>query len=177
MVNMAESKTIPPQKLHKIVWILVGVFTLFAGTFPLAMWRVSQMDNFRGYHVKSVPNPHSQKQVIPEVKAVVNIAENSVITDSNQLEELQQTLYQSLDTAWQTWPTFTTHLMYQVSVNLQGEIANYIPLNQSAKDYLQEIPLSQLKTALKSTSPLGEFIVIFTPNGSLELSPLSTKNP
>lgn len=174
---MAESKTIPPQKLHQIVWILVGVFTLFAGTFPVAMWRVSQMDDFRGYHVKSVPSPHSQKQVTPEVKPVVNVVDSSVITDSNQLKELQQKVYQSLDTAWQNWPTFTSHLMYQVSVNVQGEIADYIPLNQSAKDYLQEIPLPQLTTSLKSASPLGQFIVVFTPDGVLELSPLSTKTP
>jgi hypothetical protein len=42
------------QKMHDIVWILVGVFGLFAITFPLSMWRVSNMEKFRGSHVKSV---------------------------------------------------------------------------------------------------------------------------
>lgn len=177
MVNFTESQPLPPQKLHKIVWLLVGVFTLIVGTFPLAMWRVSQMENFRGYHVKSVPIQAFQKQVKPETQPVVNVAAHSIISDSNHLEELQQKLYQHLDTAWQTWPTFTTPLMYQVRVNLQGEIADYIPLNQSAQDYLQEIPLSQLTTTLKSASPGGEFIVVFTPDGVLELSPLSTAKP
>ncbi len=177
MVSLTESKPLPPQNLHKFIWILVGVFTLMVGTFPLAMWRVSQMENFRGYHVKSVPVQPVPDPVKPETKPEVNGAENSMITDSTQLEELQQKLYQSLDTAWQTFPTFTTPLMYQVSVNLQGEIVDYIPLNETAKDYLQEIPLSQLMTALKSASPWGEFIVVFTPDGVLELSPLSTAKP
>ncbi|TRU33752.1 MAG: hypothetical protein EWV50_19790 [Microcystis aeruginosa Ma_MB_F_20061100_S20] len=41
-------------KMHDIVWILVGVFGLFAITFPLAMWRVSNMEKFQGSHVKSL---------------------------------------------------------------------------------------------------------------------------
>jgi hypothetical protein len=142
-----------------------------------SLWQCGELVKWRIFEDIMLNPSRFQKQVIPEVKAVVNVAENSVITDSNQLEELQQKLYQSLDTAWQTWPTFTTHLMYQVSVNIQGEISHYIPLNQSAKDYLQEIPLSQLKTALKSAPPLGQFIVVFTPDGVLELSPLSTVKP
>jgi hypothetical protein len=39
--------------MHDIVWILVGVFGLFAITFPLSMWRVSNMEKFQGSHVKS----------------------------------------------------------------------------------------------------------------------------
>ncbi|MCP2730172.1 hypothetical protein [Limnofasciculus baicalensis] len=42
------------REMHKIVWILLGVFTLFAATFPTALWRVSQMDKFKGFHVKSL---------------------------------------------------------------------------------------------------------------------------
>lgn len=50
-----------PQKpnftgqMHNIVWICLGLFTLLALTFPLAMWRVSRMENFEGSHVKSFP--------------------------------------------------------------------------------------------------------------------------
>jgi hypothetical protein len=38
--------------MHKIVWVSVGVLTLFFMTFPIAMWRVSQKEKFRGFHVK-----------------------------------------------------------------------------------------------------------------------------
>ncbi|MEG3921104.1 hypothetical protein QUA34_18260 [Microcoleus sp. POL10_C6] len=40
--------------MHKIVWVSVGVLTLFFMTFPIAMWRVSQKEKFRGFHVKSL---------------------------------------------------------------------------------------------------------------------------
>ncbi|WP_333160965.1 hypothetical protein [Microcoleus sp. Pol12B4] len=40
--------------MHKIVLVSVGVLTLFFMTFPIAMWRVSQKEKFRGFHVKSL---------------------------------------------------------------------------------------------------------------------------
>lgn len=39
--------------MHKIVWVSVGVLTLFFLTFPIAIWRISQKEKFRGFHVKS----------------------------------------------------------------------------------------------------------------------------
>ncbi|WP_228056974.1 hypothetical protein [Tychonema sp. LEGE 07203] len=39
--------------MHKIVWVSVGVLTLFFVTYPIAMWRVSQKEKFLGSHVKS----------------------------------------------------------------------------------------------------------------------------
>jgi hypothetical protein len=53
-------KPLPAQKMHKIVFAFVGIFTLFAVTYPIAMWRVSQMDKFRGFHVKSLPDNLAQ---------------------------------------------------------------------------------------------------------------------
>jgi hypothetical protein len=50
----SPTKLTSVRKMHNIVWILLGVFTLFAATFPTALWRVSQMDKFRGFHVKSL---------------------------------------------------------------------------------------------------------------------------
>jgi len=48
-----KNKPIPAREMHKIVWVSVGVLTLFFMTFPIAMWRVSQKEKFRGFHVKS----------------------------------------------------------------------------------------------------------------------------
>ena len=50
----SATKLTSVREMHKIVGILLGVFTLFAATFPTAMWRVSQMDKFEGFHVKSL---------------------------------------------------------------------------------------------------------------------------
>lgn len=48
-----KNKPLPAREMHKIVWVGVGVLTLFFVTYPIAMWRVSQMEKFRGSHVKS----------------------------------------------------------------------------------------------------------------------------
>jgi hypothetical protein len=50
----AQVRKVSSRKMHDIVWILVGLFGLFAITFPLAMWRVSNMEKFQGSHVKSL---------------------------------------------------------------------------------------------------------------------------
>ncbi|NJK48081.1 hypothetical protein HC931_07765 [Candidatus Gracilibacteria bacterium] len=49
-----QSKPIPAQKMHSIVFALMGVFGLMALTYPIAMFRVSNMEKFQGYHVKSL---------------------------------------------------------------------------------------------------------------------------
>ncbi|MBD0308128.1 MAG: hypothetical protein ICV80_08320 [Microcoleus sp. T1-bin1] len=48
-----KNKPIAAREMQKIVWVSVGVLTLFFMTFPIAMWRVSQKEKFRGFHVKS----------------------------------------------------------------------------------------------------------------------------
>jgi hypothetical protein len=49
-----KNKQIPAKEMHKIVWVSVGVLTLFFMNFPIPMWRVSQKEKFRGFHVKSL---------------------------------------------------------------------------------------------------------------------------
>ncbi len=46
-----QSKT---GKLHLTVWGLVGVAIAIFASYPIAMWRVSQMDKFKGFHVIGV---------------------------------------------------------------------------------------------------------------------------
>lgn len=57
------TKSSSTKQMHKIVWILVGVFALIAGTFPIGMWRVTQMEKFRGVYVKSFPMEGQLKKV------------------------------------------------------------------------------------------------------------------
>lgn len=51
---VSSSQPLPARKMHKIVFAFMGLFTAIAVTYPIAMWRVSQMDKFRGFHVKSL---------------------------------------------------------------------------------------------------------------------------
>ncbi|QIR39183.1 hypothetical protein HCG51_22385 [Tolypothrix sp. PCC 7910] len=49
-----EKSRISSREMHKYIWMLVGVFSLLAATYPIAMIRVSQKPKFHGYHVKSL---------------------------------------------------------------------------------------------------------------------------
>ena len=49
-----KNKPLPAREMHKIVWACVGVFTLCLVTYPIAMFRVTQKEKFRGIYVKSL---------------------------------------------------------------------------------------------------------------------------
>ncbi len=63
--SISHSQTMPAKQLHKIVFGLLGVFSLFAFSYPLAMLRVSQMEKFRSFefHGKSLTLEY---QLMPE---------------------------------------------------------------------------------------------------------------
>jgi hypothetical protein len=204
-----QNKPLPAREMHKIVLAMVGVFGLIAITYPMAMMRVSQMEKFRGYHVKSLPIDMKQPPgKLPDVQPVVSqssvaaIASSSQvqspsmsvatdktdtqavnlsnqtaeITDLTKLEVLNQKLFDQLDRNWKISPTFEHSLIYRVSVDDRGEIAGYEPLNQSAKDYVQETPLSDVPNSqnadagINQAVSVGKFTVLFTPKGLLEVN-------
>jgi hypothetical protein len=53
-VNENKNTPLPVQQMHKVVWILVGVFTAIAVSFPIAMTKVSKEAKFHGSHVISL---------------------------------------------------------------------------------------------------------------------------
>src|SRR5919199_1379927 len=75
--RQVQTKPISAREMHKYVWILVGVFTLIAATFPTALIRVSKDKKFAAYnfHVKSLTlegklsKPSSKS---PDVQLVAN---------------------------------------------------------------------------------------------------------
>lgn len=62
------TKPIPAKAMHKIVFSLVGIFALFAITYPTAMYRVSQNVKYQGSHVKSLT---------PEYKPIVEAKDSA----------------------------------------------------------------------------------------------------
>ncbi|MEG4629869.1 hypothetical protein QUB56_09635 [Microcoleus sp. AR_TQ3_B6] len=239
-----KNKPLPAREMHKIVWVSVGVLTLFFMTFPIAMWRVSQKEKFRGFYVKSLTIegqnhanavakglvqpaiasssalpaannwslavdsqkklPDKSPEVVPftntstetamassrtdntvqvvpvsagqqEVQAVDGTNQRAEITDSVKLEELALKVYDRIDRTWQTSPTFNQNLVYRVSTSQDGAIGNFEPLNQPAKDYIQETPLPHLlkssETSSNSAAPVAKFTVVFAPTGILEVNP------
>ncbi len=61
----SRSKPIAAKQLHKIVFGLLGVFSLFVLTYPLAMLRVSKMEKFRSFDFHGKPLT-PEYQAVPE---------------------------------------------------------------------------------------------------------------
>lgn len=61
---MSNSKQSPvsPLEMHKIVFILLGVFVACGVSFPIAMWRVSRMESFPGFHVRSLTLEYLERE-------------------------------------------------------------------------------------------------------------------
>lgn len=95
------------------------------------------------------------------------------ITDPELLKVLNQKLYNQVDQAWQTSPTFSDNLVYQVKVQENGEIADYSPLNQAAVQHLSEVPIDTLqdKKSGDVAAKVAKFLVVLTPSGSLQVNP------
>ncbi|MBP0031168.1 hypothetical protein [Roseofilum sp. Guam] len=105
-----------------------------------------------------------------ETEVVEDVAETlEVEMDEATVSALRSELYEQIDSNWQTSPTFSESLVYQVEVNEEGAIANYIPLNSVASDYLTETPLETLVQE-KDSSSSAPFLVVMAPSGVLEVS-------
>ena len=95
----------------------------------------------------------------------------STITDEAIVQQLNSQVYDKIDQTWTTNPTFTENLVYLAKVNETGSIASYESINQAAQDYSNEIPLPNLIESDSRLDKMAEFVVVFTPNGKLEVSP------
>ncbi|HEY9301504.1 MAG TPA: WD40 repeat domain-containing protein, partial [Phormidium sp.] len=80
-------------------------------------------------------------------------------------------LYDQIDNSWRSTPTFNTSLVYRVTVNEEGVITDYQPLNQAASDFLQEVPLSSFRKVAPQPKHFSQFKVVFKPSGVIEVSP------
>lgn len=109
------------------------------------------------------------------------LASAPMITERQQLAELNQKLYTQIAQVWKTKPTFHQDLIYRVGVDQKGQIVGYRPMNQAAIDYKQEVPLLNLLavpvpvsaavTESVTQKALAQFQVIFTAKGMLQVKP------
>ncbi|MEG3978807.1 nitrate ABC transporter ATP-binding protein, partial [Microcoleus sp. herbarium8] len=68
--------------------------------------------------------------------------------------------------------TFTESLTYRVKVKQNGDILQFDPTNQAAKDFVKETPLPVLQTpagVVAGDRTTAEFQVNFSPSGVLEV--------
>jgi hypothetical protein len=98
------------------------------------------------------------------------------IDDPNQLEALKWAVYDRVNAAWTSEPTFDRRLVYQVAVGQDGAILGYKPETDAAIEYEQQTPLIDLvyiPTEGNEAEPeaIAMFKVVFQPNGVLQVSP------
>ncbi|MGB8685785.1 MAG: nitrate ABC transporter ATP-binding protein [Microcoleus sp.] len=108
------------------------------------------------------------------IAAATTSVTTSQIADKAELDAIGKNLYAQIDQSWSTTPTFTESLTYRVKVQQNGDIVQFEPTNQAAKDFLQETPLPVLQ--IPAGTPAGaektaEFQVTFSPSngGKLEV--------
>ena len=73
-----KNKPLPAREMHKIVLVCVGVFTLVCVTYPIAMWRVTQMEKFRGIYVKSLTMEGKDPAKAANASVVAKVAEPAI---------------------------------------------------------------------------------------------------
>ncbi|HEY9837540.1 MAG TPA: DUF4335 domain-containing protein, partial [Vampirovibrionales bacterium] len=101
---------------------------------------------------------------------------NRQITDVTELERLEEEVYNQIEGAWNTTPTFTEALVYQVAAGSDGAILGYKPENQAAQDYQDQTPLLDLvyipvDGGTAEAEEVALFRVAFEPPSTLQVSP------
>lgn len=91
--------------------------------------------------------------------------------DGATVEQLNQTVYQTIDRAWTTTPV-TGESVYRVKVDQNGSILSFEPQSQVATENVDNTPLPGLASAqdVTATPAFAEFDVIFQPTGLLEVN-------
>ncbi len=110
------------------------------------------------------------------------LATAPAITDPQQLSTLTQALRDELDLAWVKEPTFDEDLVYRVGVAENGDILGFKYTNDASLEYVNDTPLLDLRympvdPEAAVQEPVGEFRVVFRPNGVLEVSPWDGQLP
>lgn len=105
------------------------------------------------------------------------IASLEEIDDPDLIKELNQKVYNQIAEVWQAGHSLKKALTYRVTVTADGTIASYEPLFEPALNYVLDTPLpslvkSSVNQAKASTNQgIGQFKVVFTNRGILEVSP------
>ncbi|MCT7976706.1 DUF4335 domain-containing protein [Laspinema olomoucense] len=107
------------------------------------------------------------------------LVSNRQITDVSELQRLERQVYEQINRAWRTTPTFNQELVYQVTAGTDGAILGYKPENQAAQDYQDETPLLDLvyipvDGGTATAEEVAVFRVVFEPPNLLQVSPWSS---
>jgi hypothetical protein len=120
----------------------------------------------------STPAPTPSASASPSPISAISATTNK-IEDSGQLGFLDRKLRRDLNQNWQERGQFKQRGSFRVSVNKDGEIVGYEPTDDTTDPKLAELtPLPKLaKQNADPNGANGDFRVVFTPSGVLQVSP------
>lgn len=128
---------------------------------------------------KVVFRPNGVLQVSPW-DGISRPARTPRITDVATIDRLIFEVRDALYEEWETTPVFDRNLDYRLAVTEEGEITQYEPLSNVASVYFGELPIEPLYNPAAGVEiqddrvtlvPIAEFRVVFTPRGTIQISP------
>lgn len=125
------------------------------------------------------PKPQSSSNQSTNVNSTPAAAPE--ITDSAQVNALQQQLYNQLNQNWKTRSNVDQDLIYRVVVADDGKLVGYKSVSATANDYIKQTPLPDLLSnpaanRVATQQAIAQFKVVFTDKGVLQVSPWNTTN-
>ena len=125
------------------------------------------------------PKPQSSSTQSTNVNSTPTAAPE--ITDSVQVNALQQQLYNQIDQNWKTRSNLDQDLIYRVVVADDGKLVGYKSVSATANDYIKQTPLPDLLSnpaanRVATQQAIAQFKVVFTDKGVLQVSPWNTTN-
>ncbi len=121
------------------------------------------------------PSPSLSPSPSPSGSPIAGASPQIEITEKTQLEAIQPKVYDTIDQNWKGKPPFEKDLIYRVRVKPDGTILEYVPENQPARDFAQDIPLPKLGKQADPNASAQEqgasFKVVFKPSGVLQVNP------
>ncbi|NJM69314.1 MAG: DUF4335 domain-containing protein [Scytonema sp. RU_4_4] len=122
--------------------------------------------------VAETPTPGTQPTV-NDLEALLNTSQE--ITDASQLRALNRQLYNQINPKWVERSQLNQDLVFRVGVATDGAIVGYKAVNKQANDAVEKTPLANLlynpANRGSTNEALGQFRVVFTRKGALEVSP------
>jgi Domain of unknown function (DUF4335) len=122
----------------------------------------------------STPQPSTTPSTSPSTSPTSALpSTTNKITEATQLGFLDRKLRRDLNQNWQERKQLKQEGTFRVSVNQDGQIVSYQPIDDKVAANVADLtPLPKLST--KNTDPnqaIGDFKVVFTPAGVLQVSP------
>ena len=123
----------------------------------------------------STPEPGFNPTPTPESSesSPESIVVDLSITDATEIEKLRNFLSKKISKNWTM--KIDTDLIYRVKVTADGTIIGYKPINSTAADEVNKVPLpdllNQQAVSGDQNQPTTEFRVLFTKQGLVEVEP------